>query len=230
MVSLTTLQRIIDVSILDHQYVHAEIQLLVHYELERPSLLSRAIGVSKEACFLCDSFIRAHGRFSITGAHRQVFPQWTVPDLVEYTPETIDNFRSVLFQVGTEVAQEHRNLKQRSSGLPIPAQSTINLNAIHLSTPSPSVLSLRSGDVQPSKFIRSAIDSFITPSERRSRLFESVSGYLPAPAELPTWPASKHEGAVNDLDICQQDVPVDVIVDKRLSGRLHWVEIFASLF
>lgn len=54
------------------QYIHAEIQLLVHYEWTTPRLIPRVIGASKE---VCDAFIRAHGRFTVIGAHRQMFPQ-----------------------------------------------------------------------------------------------------------------------------------------------------------
>ena len=41
--------------VLPRRYVHAEIQILVHFELTSPQSMPRAIGVSKEACFLVHS-------------------------------------------------------------------------------------------------------------------------------------------------------------------------------
>ena len=60
------------------QYVHAEIQLLVHFEIssaDRPKF----IGSSKKPCFLCYSFVRAHATYNVCRSHGEVFKQWTIP-------------------------------------------------------------------------------------------------------------------------------------------------------
>lgn len=131
-------------SVVRQKYTHAEIQLLVHYELFPTEPPPRVIGVSKEACFLCDSFLRAHGRFSITGAHRQMFPQWTVPDLQEYNQSTVERFRKILSQVVVEVNKEFVKSRKKSPWRPFPAQSAINLNVVHLMTPSISTILMQS--------------------------------------------------------------------------------------
>lgn len=123
-------------TVVGSQFVHAEIQLITHYELNPYSLPPRAIGASKEACFLCDSFIRAYGRYCITGAHRQVFDQWTVPDLKEYTNETLNRFREVLAQVSRDVKRERTKANSAGGWRPQPLQSAINLHVAQLSSPS----------------------------------------------------------------------------------------------
>jgi hypothetical protein len=37
----------------EKRHVHAEVQLIVHYELSNPEVWPYAIGASKEACYLC---------------------------------------------------------------------------------------------------------------------------------------------------------------------------------
>ena len=66
------------------RFVHAEVQMVVFLETSSPPPWPRVIGASKEACFLCDSFIKAHGYFYLSKAHRKVFHQWTVPDRKDY--------------------------------------------------------------------------------------------------------------------------------------------------
>ncbi|KAF2210296.1 hypothetical protein CERZMDRAFT_45675, partial [Cercospora zeae-maydis SCOH1-5] len=133
------------------QFVHAEIQLLVHYELEKPKLMPRIIGVSKEACFLCDSFIRAHGQFSLSGAHRQVFPQWTIPDLKDFSFETAQRLRQALSQLSIEVNREYIGAQGRKlPHRPFPLQSAINLNAIRFASPSTSTIIANRGPLSHS--------------------------------------------------------------------------------
>lgn len=49
--------------------VHAEVQLLFHYERNSCNLPPRIICSSKQACFLCDLFFKIHGRFTIPSTH-----------------------------------------------------------------------------------------------------------------------------------------------------------------
>jgi hypothetical protein len=56
------------------KFVHAEIQMLVSYEISQPPPWPRMIGASKEVCFLCNSFIKAHGCFYLSKAHCQLSP------------------------------------------------------------------------------------------------------------------------------------------------------------
>ncbi|KAF2139437.1 uncharacterized protein K452DRAFT_289996 [Aplosporella prunicola CBS 121167] len=114
------------------RYVHAEIQLLVHYERHAGLARPRAIGSSKEACFLCDAFIKAHGRFVVSKAHRQVYCQWTVPDVKDYSSDTRKRLRSALHAVDRDIVQEMKTVQLRRAQKihlfrAYPMQSTINL-------------------------------------------------------------------------------------------------------
>lgn len=133
------------------QFVHAEIQLLVYYELHPTTAEPRAIGCSKEACFLCDAFIRAHGRFMVSRAHRQIYSQWALPDLYEYQSSTVDLFRSALCQVVQDVSSEHSGLPQKTVRSWFPLQSSINLRLPFLPTPSLSTLRSRKATVNTVK-------------------------------------------------------------------------------
>jgi hypothetical protein len=82
-------------------YVHAEIQLLVHYlaESSQQRLCGpppRVIGASKSACFLCFLFISCHGTFRSPLTHGRLYDQWTIPDLAEYNIDHVNDLRSTI--------------------------------------------------------------------------------------------------------------------------------------
>ncbi|KAI9780375.1 MAG: hypothetical protein M1816_003103 [Peltula sp. TS41687] len=60
--------------------IHAEIQLIFHYELEPKCPQPRIICSSKSSCFLCNLFIRIHGAFYIARTHGVLYHAWTLPD------------------------------------------------------------------------------------------------------------------------------------------------------
>ncbi|KAF2270470.1 hypothetical protein CC78DRAFT_573757 [Lojkania enalia] len=62
--------------------VHAEIQLIIEYE-RRPHVTypPRILKSSKSACFLCDLFIRTHGKFNTPKTHGKVYDRWMLPSL-----------------------------------------------------------------------------------------------------------------------------------------------------
>ena len=64
--------------------VHAEIQLLFYYE-RRPNclMIPKVICSSKSACYLCDLFIRLHGKFAVPRTHGRIYDKWILPDFVE---------------------------------------------------------------------------------------------------------------------------------------------------
>ena len=65
----------------DEHKVHAEIQLLLFYEMQNTETLPRVIASSKSACFLCDLFIKNHGQFYIQQTHGILYSKWALPDL-----------------------------------------------------------------------------------------------------------------------------------------------------
>ncbi|KAF1949449.1 hypothetical protein CC80DRAFT_598904 [Byssothecium circinans] len=68
--------------------VHAEIQLLFHYELFTVKYPPRVLKSSKHACFLCDLFIKKHGRFHIPKTHGRVYELWMIPELAGLNMKT----------------------------------------------------------------------------------------------------------------------------------------------
>lgn len=102
-------------------HVHAEIQLVVDYDLQRQVqkdsesgseevLWPRVIGSSKYMCYLCYLFVKYHGRFFAANTHGRLYDQWTVPDLQEYNDQTRLKYARVLGiideTVRTQMAQE----------------------------------------------------------------------------------------------------------------------------
>ncbi|KAL4782866.1 hypothetical protein BJX76DRAFT_358500 [Aspergillus varians] len=65
--------------------VHAEIQLIAHCELQRPKLLPRVICSSKDACFLCNLFIRLYRKVYTPRSHGRLYPSWCLPSLAQFS-------------------------------------------------------------------------------------------------------------------------------------------------
>ncbi len=118
------------------RFVHAEVQMVAFYETCFPLPWPRAIGASKQACFLCDAFVIGHGYFHLSKAHRQVFHQWTVPDLDDYDTATLERFRKALAMVDQTVLRELKIARRSRDFQPFPLQSSINLEKLMLPTPS----------------------------------------------------------------------------------------------
>lgn len=61
--------------------IHAEIQILYHYEMKPVAILPRVICSSKSACFLCDLFLKFHGKFYVARSHGRLYQRWRLPDV-----------------------------------------------------------------------------------------------------------------------------------------------------
>ncbi|KAI1515659.1 OTT-1508-deam domain containing protein [Pyrenophora tritici-repentis] len=65
-----------------HFRVHAEIQILCYYEhYPITAYPPRVLKSSKDACFLCNLFVKTHGKFYISKTHGKVYSPWMLPDL-----------------------------------------------------------------------------------------------------------------------------------------------------
>lgn len=64
--------------------VHAEIQLIAYCEIISPELFPRAIGSSKDACFLCNAFIEKHGKMHTSRTHGRLYPGWRLPKILQF--------------------------------------------------------------------------------------------------------------------------------------------------
>ncbi|KAF6842907.1 hypothetical protein CMUS01_02638 [Colletotrichum musicola] len=59
--------------------VHAEIQLLYHYLATPSHKPPRVVCSSKDACYLCNTFITMHKAFHTPGCHGRLYPGWRLP-------------------------------------------------------------------------------------------------------------------------------------------------------
>ena len=59
--------------------VHAEIQLLLHYEEHPTASCPRVVCSSKSACYLCQLFFDIHGQYHIPSSHGKLYDTWKWP-------------------------------------------------------------------------------------------------------------------------------------------------------
>jgi hypothetical protein len=106
-------------------HVHAEVQLVVYYDLlnsssskilqgkeekkngegEREETTPRCIGTSKLLCYLCYQFLKAHQMFFPSRTHGRLYDQWTIPDLGEYNEEIVGRYRGIVKEMDDVVVQ-----------------------------------------------------------------------------------------------------------------------------
>ncbi|KIW70139.1 hypothetical protein PV04_02439 [Phialophora macrospora] len=100
-------------------HVHAEIQLIVHYDVHSSGpfaynsishgpenatfLPPRVIGTSKYLCYLCYLFMKTHGRYSPANTHGRLYDQWTIPDSAKFGEEQRRFYRYIIQQIDKEV-------------------------------------------------------------------------------------------------------------------------------
>ncbi|KAJ5115343.1 hypothetical protein NUU61_001102 [Penicillium alfredii] len=61
--------------------IHAEIQIVAFCEIQVQKPFPRVISSSKDACFLCDTFIHVYGRMHTPKTHGRLYPGWRLPSL-----------------------------------------------------------------------------------------------------------------------------------------------------
>lgn len=64
--------------------IHAEIQIVAFCELHAVKPFPRVVSSSKDACFLCNTFIQLYGRMHTPRAHNRLYPGWRLPSLPEF--------------------------------------------------------------------------------------------------------------------------------------------------
>jgi hypothetical protein len=87
----------------DPCFVHGEVQLIIFYERYPRASPPRAIGSSKSACFLCDLFIKNHGRFGVSHSHMKVYHKWTIPDEPWMPPQLRRRLKGVVKSMSNEM-------------------------------------------------------------------------------------------------------------------------------
>jgi hypothetical protein len=97
-------------------HVHGEVQLILHYEQYPHYPPPRAIGSSKSACFLCDLFIKKHGKYRVSHSHKRLYHQWTIPDVHWMTEEQAGRFRDIVQAMADELARLRRTCREQKKG------------------------------------------------------------------------------------------------------------------
>jgi hypothetical protein len=116
--------------------IHAEIQLLIYCEREAFKLPPRVVCSTKDACFLCNAFIRMHGKMHTPRCHGRLYPGWRL----SFSPEIEGRFNN-------ELANYIRNSlttllsRQQKTVYPDPAESTLMTLPLSVSTLSSLALS-----------------------------------------------------------------------------------------
>ena len=93
------------------RHIHAEIQLLSHYEQQQQQLttdgarLHRYIGGSKLCCYLCTLMLKAHNVFDFRGSHSKISSQWAMPEFF-HSQEAANIFERGLKQTFDTMKQE----------------------------------------------------------------------------------------------------------------------------
>ncbi|KAF6841473.1 hypothetical protein CPLU01_00604 [Colletotrichum plurivorum] len=59
--------------------IHAEIQLLYHCQAKPSNKPPRVVCSSKDACYMCNTFITMHKVFHTPGCHGKLYPGWRLP-------------------------------------------------------------------------------------------------------------------------------------------------------
>ena len=115
--------------------IHAEIQLLFFYE-ENPDIPQpRMISSSKSACYLCDLFIKSHGKFLTPRTHGKLYDKWLLP---EWTLDQRDPSPRLLAAIerfnASLKARISRSLHDRQRAYPQPNESSLQLRELWSST------------------------------------------------------------------------------------------------
>jgi hypothetical protein len=112
--------------------IHAEIQLLFYCELEAFKLPPRVVCSSKDACFLCNAFIRMYRKMHTPRCHGRLYPGWRLP----FSP----SFKEMEQRFNRELANYIRNslttllLRQQKTVYPDPPESTLLTLSASVST------------------------------------------------------------------------------------------------
>ncbi|PIG79385.1 hypothetical protein AARAC_007629 [Aspergillus arachidicola] len=103
--------------------IHAEIQLVIYCELQRPTLFPRVVCSSKDACFLCSTFISLHKQIHTPRCHGRLYPGWRLPS-VPQVKELEERFNKTL-ENSIKESLSMLFARQRKTTYPPPNESTL---------------------------------------------------------------------------------------------------------
>ena len=91
--------------------VHAEVQIVLHFDLRDEAQRPRVIGSTKAACFLCNSFVRAHGHHYLSSTHGYFYRRWTIPDLKLCHESSKSRFPIIFDILNADIMRAHIALR-----------------------------------------------------------------------------------------------------------------------
>lgn len=111
--------------------VHAEVQLLCHYEWNSCPLPPRIMCSSKQACFLCNLFFKIHGRFIVPSTHGRLYEKWALPDAVKSIANADGDMLTTLRSFASAVENALlREIQSSRRSYPDPYESIILHSAV----------------------------------------------------------------------------------------------------
>lgn len=111
--------------------VHAEVQLLFHYERNSCKVPPRIICSSKQACFLCNLFFKVDGRFIIPSTHGRLYEKWALPGTGKSTGNADSNILTTIWNFVSAVEKALlREVQSTRRPYPDPYESIILQSAV----------------------------------------------------------------------------------------------------
>ncbi|ROW11013.1 hypothetical protein VMCG_00896 [Cytospora schulzeri] len=106
--------------ILREAKVHAEVQLLAHYDKVSHGVVPpRILASSKDACYLCHSLIKLHGKYAVPKSHGRLYKGWCLPAAYQEGPlqRSLNSFleRQILATLQNLMVLNRRPLKMFSN-------------------------------------------------------------------------------------------------------------------
>ncbi|KAK4240779.1 hypothetical protein C8A03DRAFT_12882 [Achaetomium macrosporum] len=134
--------------ILRESRVHAEVQIVCYYELRPIASKPRVICSSKDACYLCNLFIRLHGTFYIPKTHGNLYPGWRLLPIPSLNRAQAQLNRSLEAQIreitGVLMSNPHQHLmlspNENESTVSLPVSPTAILEPETIQRPGPGSL------------------------------------------------------------------------------------------
>jgi hypothetical protein len=150
--------------------VHAEMQILAHYQLTQVLMPPRVVASSKSACFLCNTMLDIQGRYTTPHTHGRLYSGWILPRCVLSDPEGLSQSLDCEIQGRIKGLIEQAQLSGRRL-YPEPNESTVHKLSLSLASLGGSLKSLISSVITNSLSARGSSTSTITP-----RHFDSSQG------------------------------------------------------
>ncbi|KAB5551304.1 hypothetical protein GE09DRAFT_168699 [Coniochaeta sp. 2T2.1] len=124
--------------------IHAEIQIAAYYEINPADLPPRTICSNKDACYLCDEFIKLQGKYYIPRSHGKLYPGWRVAPIRVFD----DTLSRLIEALESKIGSHHHHIVHaRRSRVPGPKDWSERAN-VHFSDSMSTLPSLLSSDSQ----------------------------------------------------------------------------------